>query len=125
VAAAAAWSLLNLECHNNPGSLSFGLSLGLLLRRGTHVVDQVPVLFGLDACAFLGHILMAILDDVKEFPVGAVFQSSGIGFPALAIPVEKKSEFVCPPEHLEAPGTFGRELRKSLPWVGGLPSNTF
>jgi hypothetical protein len=29
-----------------------------------------------------------------------VFDDGTIGFPALAIPVEKKSEFLCPPEHL-------------------------
>jgi hypothetical protein len=30
------------------------------------------------------------------------FDDGTVGFPAIAIPVEKKSEFVCPPEHLEA-----------------------
>ncbi|HYM76868.1 MAG TPA: hypothetical protein VE377_12895 [Candidatus Dormibacteraeota bacterium] len=32
----------------------------------------------------------------------AVFDDGHFGFPALAIPVEKKSEFLCPPEHLKA-----------------------
>jgi hypothetical protein len=30
------------------------------------------------------------------------FEGGSFGFPALAIPVEKKSQFVCPPEHLQA-----------------------
>jgi hypothetical protein len=30
------------------------------------------------------------------------FENGTFGYPALAIPVEKKSEFVCPPEHVRA-----------------------
>jgi hypothetical protein len=37
---------------------------------------------------------------VVQRPVA--FDDGKVGFPALAIPVEKKSEFVCPPAHLEA-----------------------
>jgi hypothetical protein len=41
---------------------------------------------------------------VSQRPV--VFDDGSIGFPALAIPVERKSEFVCPPAHLEALANF-------------------
>lgn len=36
------------------------------------------------------------------------------GFPALAIPVEKKSLFACPPEHLSAPAEILPEVRKII-----------
>jgi hypothetical protein len=33
---------------------------------------------------------------------GIVFHDGTVGYPAIAVPVEKKSEFSCPPEHLQA-----------------------
>jgi hypothetical protein len=48
---------------------------------------------------------------VRELPISerimkvshGMTNSSGVpGFPALAIPVEKKNQFACPPEHLKA-----------------------
>jgi hypothetical protein len=39
---------------------------------------------------------------------------NAIPFPALAIPVEKKSEFSCPPEHLEVLGNAMREVTKII-----------
>jgi hypothetical protein len=46
----------------------------------------------------------------KVIRTPVVFDDGSFGFPALAIPVEKKSEFVCPAEHL-------RELADVLPRV--------
>jgi len=37
---------------------------------------------------------------VSDFPVK--FDDGVVGFPALAIPVQNKSEFTCPPEHVQA-----------------------
>src|SRR5581483_7823868 len=53
--------------------------LAVLLCERPHVVDQVPILFRLDARPFGGHLVMAILDDVEDFAVGTVFQSCRIG----------------------------------------------
>lgn len=42
------------------------------------------------------------------------FDDGRIGFPALAIPVEKKREFNCPPEHLEALAGVLRRVTKMI-----------
>jgi hypothetical protein len=48
------------------------------------------------------------------------FADGRIGFPALAIPVENKSEFVCPPEHLKALADVIPQVTKiiSIGWRG-------
>jgi hypothetical protein len=44
----------------------------------------------------------------------AVLEGNMAGFPALAIPVERKSSFVCPPEHLEALGNLISRVTKII-----------
>jgi hypothetical protein len=45
---------------------------------------------------------LAISDSYGKVKLDMHFENGTWGYPALAIPVEKKSEFVCPPEHLRA-----------------------
>src|SRR5208337_4683429 len=59
------------------GRLLFG---GWLLSgQGPDVVDQIPEFPGLGATAFGRHVVVAVLDDVEEFAVGAVFEKRRIG----------------------------------------------
>lgn len=43
-----------------------------------------------------------------------VFADGRVGFPALAIPVERKNVFSCPPEHLKALADVLPEVRKII-----------
>jgi len=45
---------------------------------------------------------LAISDSYEKVRPDMHFEDGTWGYPALAIPVEKKSEFVCPPEHVTA-----------------------
>src|SRR5208337_4225762 len=51
----------------------------LLSGQGSDVVDQVPEFPGPGATAFRRHVVVAVLDDIEEFAVGAVFEKRRIG----------------------------------------------
>ena len=51
--------------------LRFGVGV-FLLRKSSHVVHQIPRLFGFDARTLGGHVIVSILDDVENLAVGAV-----------------------------------------------------
>jgi hypothetical protein len=58
---------------------------------------------------------LVISDSYGKVKLDMRFESNGtFGYPALAIPVEKKSEFVCPPEHLRALADFLPNVTKII-----------
>lgn len=92
----------NLEAYtSNPrfkliklhGSIDWGLQLNNFQLRWTptEIINDASIK-GIDVSQEYRKVV--------RLPV--TFGDGSFGFPALAIPVEKKSEFVCPPEHLEA-----------------------
>jgi hypothetical protein len=76
------------------GSIDWGLQFESFSDRLT------PAKIIGDAAAAKGSDVSQHYRKVYRPPV--VFDDASWGFPALAIPVEKKSEFLCPPEHLQA-----------------------
>ena len=72
------------------GSIDWGLSI------------ELPATVARDVIRAAGHGLVVTSHFRKVVSPGGIFEDSYIGYPAIAIPVEKKSEFSCPPEHLEA-----------------------
>jgi hypothetical protein len=94
------WQLLTLDAYTaRPdykliklhGSVDWGLEMLSVSGRGEphEVIDS----------AVKG---LAISDNYGKVRLDMHFDNGTFGYPALAIPVEKKSEFVCPPEHLRA-----------------------
>jgi len=71
------------------GSIDWGRRFGGIRGQGTpaEIID--------DAIEQLD-----ISDHYEKVDLGMKFRGGAYGFPALAIPVEKKSEFACPQEHL-------------------------
>jgi len=55
------------------------LDVAVLLCQRSNVVHQVPILFGLDARTFGGHIVVTVLDDVEDLAIGAVLERGRIG----------------------------------------------
>jgi hypothetical protein len=82
------------------GSIDWGLELNGNMRNVVPSLLVGASLGGIDVSQHFRKVVHTPM----------VFENQTYGFPALAIPVEKKSEFVCPPEHL-------RELADSLPTV--------
>jgi hypothetical protein len=74
------------------GSIDWGLEFNGNLKDALPTAIMDAAVKGIDVSDFY--------KKVNHPPV--IFENGTRGFPALAIPVEKKSEFVCPPEHLRA-----------------------
>lgn len=96
---------------------------------GRYIMDEKYSLIKLHGSVDWGHPLVIpaspripqqVLDEMEVLEVSEQFgkvsaipmklSDGTVGFPALAIPVENKSEFACPPEHIEA-------LAKVIPQV--------
>jgi len=73
------------------GSIDWGLRLNSLVGRGTPAEVIEDAIKGLD-----------ISEDYGKVDIAMRLADGTFGFPALAIPVEKKSEFACPPDHIQA-----------------------
>ena len=94
------WEFTNLNAYTSRseykliklhGSVDWGLEMLSVPGRGqpTEVIDS----------AVRG---LTISDTYGKVKLDMHFENGTFGYPALAIPVEKKSEFVCPPGHLGA-----------------------
>lgn len=86
------------------GSVDWGLELNTKLEGAMPATLIDAAVTGLD--------ISQRYQKVQRPPI--VFENQTFGFPALAIPVEKKSEFVCPPEHLQALADVLRRVKKVI-----------
>lgn len=50
----------------------------------------------------------------KKASLNVVFEDNSVGFPAIAIPVEKKSQFMCPAEHFQIIGNLLTSVNKVI-----------
>jgi len=50
----------------------------------------------------------------RKAGLNVVFEDGTVGFPAIAIPVEKKSDFMCPPEHFQIIGNLLTSVNKII-----------
>ncbi len=63
----------------------------------------------------LEHALeLRVSDHFRKAALGVTFDDGTVGMPALAIPVQKKNEFMCPPGHLEALATLLPSVTKII-----------
>jgi hypothetical protein len=85
------------------GSVDWGLEMLSVEGRGqpTEVIDS----------AVKGLTISDIYGKVK---LDMHFENGTFGYPALAIPVEKKSEFVCPPDHVRALADVLPNVKKTV-----------
>lgn len=71
------------------GSIDWGLAIELPAKDAKDVIRSA------------GHGLVVTSHFRKVVLPGIVFEDRYVGYPAIAIPIEKKSDFSCPPEHLQ------------------------
>ena len=62
-----------------PSLLRLLLGVGLFLGERADVINQVPVLFFLNTLTFGRHVFVAVLDDLEDLAVSAVFERGRIG----------------------------------------------
>jgi hypothetical protein len=85
------------------GSIDWGLGLNSFVGRGAPNEVIEDAIRSLD-----------VSDKYGKVELGMRFGDGTFGFPALAIPVEKKSEFACPPRHVQALAEVVPHIKKII-----------